>query len=89
METSSMYYITYSCCIPLNDMPNQNKPENPPFSIKVYPDDAANVLMRCYSAQAGEEALLRALFAERDVKAELATFWVGVYQRIAFYRESG
>lgn len=70
-------------------MPNHNNPKHPPFSIKVDPDDAANVLMRCYSAQAGEEALLRALFAERDVKAELASFWVGVYQRIAFYRESG
>ena len=88
METSSMYYITYYCCIPLNDMYTQNNPNHLPFSARLEPDDAANVLMRIYSAQAREEALLRALLAERDAKADLASFWAGVFQRISFYRES-
>ena len=47
------------------------------------PDDAANVLARAYGDLAGEEALFRAFLAERDLRRDLARFWLDVYGRLS------
>ena len=44
--------------------------------------DAAGVLASSYGPLAAEEALFRALLAERDMDGEGAAFWITVYQRL-------
>ena len=44
--------------------------------------DAAQVLAHSYANRAGEEALFRALLAERDMNEVCACFWMRVYDRL-------
>ena len=46
------------------------------------PDEAALVLSRAYAWLAGEEALFRALLAERNLDSEKARYWIGVYEKL-------
>ena len=52
------------------------------WNIAVRPDEAAEVLMQSYADTAGEEALFRALLAERDRDRQTVRFWITVYQRL-------
>lgn len=58
-------------------------PKPKPFTPLSTAKGAATALMRCYRERAGEEALFRALLAERDLNAEKARFWIGVYGHVA------
>ena len=44
--------------------------------------EAAQVLAHSYANRAGEEALFRALLAERDLNEAGASFWMRVYERL-------
>jgi hypothetical protein len=46
------------------------------------PQTACDVLIQCYNAGAGAEALLRAFISERNCEPFRAQFWVGVYRLI-------
>jgi hypothetical protein len=46
------------------------------------PQTACDVLIQCYEAGAGAEALLRAFMSERNCEPFRAQFWVGVYRLI-------
>ena len=46
------------------------------------PQTACDVLIQCYNASAGAEALLRAFMSERNCEPSRAQFWVGVYRLI-------
>jgi hypothetical protein len=46
------------------------------------PQTACDVLIQCYNAGAGAEALLRAFISERNCESFRAQFWVGVYRLI-------
>jgi hypothetical protein len=59
-------------------MDHARKPDPPDLP----PDEAALVLSRAYAWLAGEEALFRALLAERNLDPEKARFWIGVYERL-------
>ncbi|KAB0266595.1 hypothetical protein [Microvirga brassicacearum] len=48
--------------------------------LRVDPAKAVRGFAQTYSEQAGEEALLRALLAERDGRREAAGFWLRVYE---------
>lgn len=52
----------------------------------MHPEEAARGLVQVYADLAGEEALFRALLAERDLKHEQARFWVGVYGKVDGFR---
>ena len=46
------------------------------------PRQAARVLAGSHGERAGEEALLRAMLAERDRDPEGVWFWIGVFERL-------
>ena len=43
---------------------------------------SCRVLSRAYAWLAGEEALFRALLAERNLDPEKARYWIGVYEKL-------
>jgi len=61
-----------------------SKPQ--PFNESIHPAEAARVLAQCYAERAGEEALFRALIAERDLNSPQARFWIRVYERLSLNR---
>lgn len=46
-------------------------------------EDTARALSYSYGPRAGEEALFRALLAERDQDGARTRFWIGVWGRIS------
>ncbi len=50
---------------------------------KMNPEEAVTVLRQAYAELAGEEALFRALLAERDLNRKSARFWIGVYAKVS------
>ena len=58
------------------------QPGNRGWDSATPPERAAQVLIQSYAELAGEEALFRALLAERDRDRQKARFWIGVYGRL-------
>ena len=53
----------------------------------LWPEQVANILLQSYSDAAGEEALFRALLAERDRNGQKARYWIRVYERLSLGAE--